>query len=189
MAGEVPHFLSPEHPKQHSEEWEAVRLQSINASEVPYIVSARKPVSFLQLRSKKPFTNAYIEFGREIEPEVKQKLEERYGWNIIEVGSVPHKEYKWLRASPDGCIKGKEGEYILIEIKSVKNMGNVMRNRKKYDIQIQTQLEVCDVDEALLIMYDYQRNAMYNRVVRRNREFFEKTIFPKIKACWESGLK
>jgi hypothetical protein len=76
--------------------------------------------------------------------------EDMYQTKVEDFGCIPHSTYKFLGASPDGIIVDKSSERYgrMLEIKNVVNREITGIPKKEYWIQMQLQMEVCDLDEC-----------------------------------------
>ena len=63
-------------------------------------------------------------------------------------GCISHSEYPFLAASPDGIVTGETNFGRMIEIKNVVSREITGNPKKDYYIQMQLQMEVCDLDEC-----------------------------------------
>jgi putative phage-type endonuclease len=90
-------------------------------------------------------------WGIRFEPIVKQILEHDFGWNIYEAGRITHQTNRMLAASPDGIIvDAKDPTQIgrLIEIKCPYSRSIGGEIPFEYWVQMQIQMEVCNLDEC-----------------------------------------
>jgi hypothetical protein len=73
-----------------------------------------------------------------------------YDSKIEDFGCIQHPVYKFLGASPDGIvIKSESGRYgRMIEIKNPVSREITGIPKKEYWVQMQLQMEVCDLDEC-----------------------------------------
>jgi len=88
--------------------------------------------------------NKYTRHGVKYETIIKLIYEQHYGVSVLELGIMPHKTIDWLGASPDGIrVDGK-----MIEIKALSRKYTTSATILQYWIQMQLQMEVCDLDEC-----------------------------------------
>lgn len=90
-------------------------------------------------------------WGIRFEPVIKMILEQKYDCKIYEAGRITHTENGMLAASPDGIIEeSKIQEQIgrLIEIKCPYTRAIGGEIPYEYWVQMQVQMEVCDLDEC-----------------------------------------
>jgi hypothetical protein len=82
------------------------------------------------------------------EPLTVLLYEDLYHTKLKEFGCIPHRQYPFLGASPDGInndpTNGRYGR--MVEIKNIKNRDITGVPKLDYWIQTQIQMEVCDLD-------------------------------------------
>jgi hypothetical protein len=95
-------------------------------------------------------TNTPLHWGQKYEPVTVQIYERDYKTKVEDFGCIQHHTYKFLGASPDGIIVNKESERYgrMLEIKNVVSRDINGIPKKEYWIQMQLQMEVCDLDEC-----------------------------------------
>ena len=76
--------------------------------------------------------------------------EELYDTKVSEYGCITHDNYKFLKASPDGINtkKGNPRYGRLVEVKNPVSRKLTGIPKKDYWIQMQHQMEVCDLNEC-----------------------------------------
>lgn len=149
--------------QQGSDEWLELRLGKITASKLSDVMSkgrgsapSKTRASYmLQLAAEKltgqpedSFSNKYMEWGNECEPQARSMYEFDSGNDVEEVAFVEHDE--WFGVSPDGLV----GDNGLLEIKCPKTTTQIERYLagvfpSAYKAQVQGQLlatgrEWCD---------------------------------------------
>jgi hypothetical protein len=67
---------------------------------------------------------------------------------VKEFGCIEHPVYKFLAASPDGIVVGENNYGRMLEIKNVVSRVIDGCPKKEYYIQMQLQMEVCNLDEC-----------------------------------------
>jgi putative phage-type endonuclease len=166
--------------EQRSPEWYEIRGNLITASSAsnllvrddtcdPYILEYNLQDVFL--KDKKccnPYSskNQYI-LDKALTPKFKgsvatyhgQKYEDvvcdiyrnKFNTEIIDFGIIQHEEYSWLGASPDGITP----DGIMIEIKCPYRRKITGIPPLYYWIQVQLQLEVCDLDACDFVEYEF----------------------------------
>ena len=146
---------------QNSPEWYTERHKYLTASSIWKIFStngARNSFIYnkcLPLNIDKYSTNninihSTLHWGHKYEPLSIKYYEFIYDTQIKEYGCIPHKKYKFLAASPDGINYNKNSNRYgrLLEIKNIVNRKITGIPKKEYWIQMQIQMEVCDLDEC-----------------------------------------
>lgn len=144
-------------PKQRSEEWYQYRYNHITASNGWKAYTSNECVINELIYEKcKPYEiknyNSLSEnamtWGQKYEPLTSMIYEDIYNTKIEEFGCIPHKKHLFLAASPDGIVTGENNFGRMIEIKNVVSREINGNPKKEYYIQVQLQLEVCDLEEC-----------------------------------------
>jgi len=94
--------------------------------------------------------NTTLHWGQKYEPLSVMIYENMYNSNVEDFGCIQHPVYKFIGASPDGIvIESKTGRYgRMLEIKNIVNREINGIPKKEYWVQMQLQMEVCDLDEC-----------------------------------------
>lgn len=176
-------------PEQLSQDWFDMRHNMITASNVGAIIGYckyQKPKDIILkkcgLSSFKG--NKFTFHGQMYEPIATSIYESRFKTTVIEFGLIQHETLPIIGASPDGITT----QGIMIEIKcpyTRKLNGNIMdKATLGYYAQIQTQLEVCDLEEChfwecAFDVYGYKDLSEYNndKYIPENVKFMD--IIPK----------
>ena len=154
-------------PVQRSPEWFAAREGMMTASDIAVPLGLNKYEPQYKIILKKTGTNMYqdnkyVHHGKKYEPIATMMYEYRYNVKVTEFGLLPHPTIPFLGASPDGiCSKytmdGKRSTLIgrMLEIKCPFSRPIKLEGEIKgeicpiyYWIQVQIQLEVCELDEC-----------------------------------------
>jgi len=95
-------------------------------------------------------TNTTLHWGQKYEPLSVKIYEERYETKIEDFGCIQHEKYLFLGASPDGINVDKNSKRYgrMLEIKNIVNREIDGIPKKEYWIQMQLQMEVCELDEC-----------------------------------------
>ena len=135
-----------EFAKQRTKEWNDIRMKILTASDIASVLDCNIYQSGYELMTKK-LSNAVVgnlcmEWGNKFEPIALEIYKKITNESVNEIGLVLHPIYKWLGASPDGLSKSK-----LLEIKCPykRNIGPCPIH---YWVQMQIQMEVCNIDEC-----------------------------------------
>lgn len=95
-------------------------------------------------------TNTTLHWGQKYEPLSVMLYEHLYESTVEDFGCIQHSNYSFLGASPDGIIissnTGRFGR--MLEIKNIVNRVIDGIPKKEYWVQMQLQMEVCDLDEC-----------------------------------------
>jgi len=153
---------------QGSDEWKNLRLGKVTASRLSDVMSKGRGSSpsktrhayMMQLIAEKltgepqdNFTNQYIEWGNECEPQARSMYEFETGNNVDQVAFVDCEN--GFGVSPDGLI----GESGLIEIKCPKSTTQIERYLKgefpsTYKAQVQGQLMATEREWCDFVSFD-----------------------------------
>ncbi len=160
----------PNH-KQRSIEWYAVRNTLITASSVWKVFASEAQRNSLIYEKCKndpnvvPYDDIHalptsshfgaathqnpMQWGARYEPVSLMLYKHRTGVKSVgEYGCIPHRQYGFIGASPDGIVTdsthSKYGR--MIEIKNIVNREITGEPLESYWIQMQTQMEVCNLD-------------------------------------------
>ena len=95
-------------------------------------------------------TNTTLHWGQKYEPLSVMLYEHLYKSKVEDFGCIPHPVHKFLGASPDGIvIQSETGRFgRMLEIKNIVNREITGIPKEEYWIQMQLQMEVCDLDEC-----------------------------------------
>ena len=155
-----------EFPKQRTDAWYKARQNMITASEIASILDSNiYQTSYdLLLKKIKPIeqiSNESMEWGNMFESVAIEFYEFIHKEKVYSLGLVSHPTYKWIGASPDGLMLcGK-----LLEIKCPFRRSICGEIPLYYSIQIQIQMEVCNIDECDYLeckFYQYSTKNEYD---------------------------
>lgn len=95
-------------------------------------------------------TNTTLHWGQKYEPLSVKIYEHKYETKIEDFGCIQHEKYLFLGASPDGINVDTNSQRYgrMLEIKNIVNREIDGIPKKEYWIQMQLQMEVCDLDEC-----------------------------------------
>ena len=150
-------------PTQRTDEWYQFRHNLITASNAykafesqsmmnQLIYEKCQPLKTVDLDEKPKMvnTNTTLHWGQKYEPLSVMIYEDMYQTKVEDFGCIPHSTYKFLGASPDGINIDTSSERYgrMLEIKNIVNREITGIPKKEYWIQMQLQMEVCDLDEC-----------------------------------------
>ena len=143
-------------PDQRSPEWYQLRKKILTASSLGTAIDKghfqTRDELLLDKIIEKPYEpNPITEWGVKYEDVAIMFYEELYNVKVIDFGLIPHPEFKAFGASPDGiCDDTGNEEYIarMVEIKCPPKRRFTKTVPPHYGMQVQGQLEVCDLDEC-----------------------------------------
>ena len=145
-------------PKQKTEEWYKVRNGLLTASNIWKVFASEAQQNSLIYEKCNPKvdffqnTNIYstLHWGNKYEPLSCMVYEKMYQTKVNEFGCIIHEKYPFIGASPDGInINENTDRYgRMIEIKNIVNREITGIPKDEYWIQMQIQMETCDLDEC-----------------------------------------
>ena len=145
-------------PVQRTPEWYANRHKLITASNAYKAFEKESVQNQLIYEKCKPIIinnderptniNSPLHWGQKYEPLSVMIYEYLYNSKVEDFGCIPHDKHLFLGASPDGIIVNKESKRYgrMLEIKNVVNRVINGIPKKEYWIQMQLQMEVCNLD-------------------------------------------
>jgi putative phage-type endonuclease len=94
--------------------------------------------------------NTTLHWGQKYEPLSVKIYQYLYDTKVEDFGCIQHETYMFLGASPDGINVDPESKRYgrMLEIKNIVNREIDGIPKKEYWIQMQLQMEVCDLDEC-----------------------------------------
>ena len=161
MTAKIEYLKSVPQPEQRTPEWYAFRQNVLTASNIWKVFSTPSTNNQLIYEKCSPFdgdkynsqftnTSSPMHWGQRFEPVSVLYYETIYNTKVGDFGCIPHKTIKCLAASPDGINISKEsGRYgRMLEVKNIVNRVIDGVPKMEYWIQMQVQMEVCDLDEC-----------------------------------------
>ena len=147
--------------KQRTQEWYEFRYNLITASSIGKIFSTESQINSLIYEKCKPFefsissnyyvnTESSMHWGNKFEPVSISIYEHKYKTKIDEFGCIKHPMYDFIGASPDGINTDISSDKFgrMIEIKNIVNREINRIPIDAYWVQMQIQMEVCNLDEC-----------------------------------------
>lgn len=151
--------LNEESPRQRTPEWYQRRYNMMTASNLWQALNTEsqknrliyekcKPLDFGYTENKWVNTDNSLHWGVKYEPLTALIYEKMTGAKIEEFGCIQHETYPFLGASPDGIVTNIESPLFgrMLEIKNIYNREMNGIPSEAYWIQIQAQLECCNLD-------------------------------------------
>jgi putative phage-type endonuclease len=146
-------------PVQKSKEWFIDRGTMLTASTIWEALDTQASQNRLICRKCVPIDlnrcfrvniNSSMHHGQKYEPISVMLYENLYKTTIKEFGCIRHREHTFLGASPDGINMDKNNERYgrMLEIKNIVNRDITGIPKKAYWVQMQLQMEVCDLEEC-----------------------------------------
>jgi len=146
-------------PEQRSDEWYVFRNSTLTASNIYKIFVSDYSQTQLILEKCEPLninkfkvtnTNSPLHWGQKYEPVSVLYYEYINKTTVSEFGCIPHKDYSYIAASPDGIVCDSSSNLFgrMLEIKNVVSREITGIPKMEYWIQMQLQMEVCDLNEC-----------------------------------------
>jgi putative phage-type endonuclease len=152
-------------PPQRTDEWYEFRHNLITASNAYKVFEGQSTVNQLIYEKCQPLKtvtleeddkvkmvniNTTLHWGQKYEPVSVMLYEYLNKTKIDDFGCIQHSKYPFLGASPDGINVDVNSELFgrMLEIKNIVNREINGIPKKEYWIQMQLQMEVCDLDEC-----------------------------------------
>ena len=133
-----------------SNAWKGLGTQSCINQLIYEKCQPLKQTNFYDAEVRMVNTNTPLHWGQKYEPLTVMIYERDFNTKVEDFGCIQHPTYKFLGASPDGIIVNKDSERYgrMLEIKNVVSRDITGIPKKEYWIQMQLQMEVCDLDEC-----------------------------------------
>ncbi len=153
-------------PVQRTPEWYTFRWNLITASNAWKAFETQSTINQLIYEKCQPLkdftldpideeikmvnTNTTLHWGQKYEPLSVMMYEHLYESKVEDFGCIKHPNYNFIGASPDGIIiQSNTGRFgRMLEIKNIVNREINGIPKKEYWVQMQLQMEVCDLDEC-----------------------------------------
>ena len=153
-------------PVQRTPEWYKFRWNLITASNAWKAFESQNTINQLIYEKCQPLkdftiepleeenkmvnTNTTLHWGQKYEPLSVMIYEHMYNSRVEDFGCIQHPIHKFIGASPDGIVvESSTGHYgRMLEIKNIVNREINGIPKKEYWVQMQLQMEVCDLDEC-----------------------------------------
>lgn len=157
-------------PAQRSPEWYIQRSNLITASNAYKALTSAANVNSLILEKIKAYkalqtldvstqatgysgNETPFRYGIRNEPLSVMYFEHYYNTKVGEFGCMIHKDFPFLGASPDGIVTDKNSHLYgtMLEIKNPITREITGNPKMEYWVQMQMQMEVCDLDNCLFL--------------------------------------
>lgn len=146
-------------PEQRTEEWYLFRHKYLTASSIWKAFgsdSSRNQLIYSKCAPMdvKRYSNVNIDspmhWGHKYEYVTLQWYQHNYNTIISDFGCIPHSTYSYIAASPDGINTDETSTRYgrMVEVKNIVNREITGIPKQDYWIQMQIQMEVCDLDEC-----------------------------------------
>lgn len=176
----IEHIYSVYNNNQKSTSWLKQRSEMITASDIGAVLgknkySSKNEVLKNKLFGRTFFSNSATKHGELYEPIAIYLYEQLYDTQIKEFGCIPHSNFSFMGASPDGIST----HFNLLEIKCPLSRKINITPPDYYYEQVQMQLECiglykCDFLQCIIkeITYTEYKNSNNNKGVLKNNELY-----------------
>jgi len=158
----IEHIKQKPQPTQRTDEWYTFRHNLITASNAYKAFESQSTINQLIYEKCQPLKtinddknvmvniNTPFHWGQKYEPVSVMLYEYLYKTKVEDFGCIKHDHYHFLGASPDGINIDVNSERFgrMLEIKNIVNREINGIPKKEYWIQMQLQMEVCNLDEC-----------------------------------------
>ena len=192
-------------PDQRTNEWYEYRHNMITASNIWKVFASESQYNSLIYEKCVPFENkngggggyvnteSALHWGVKYEPVTVMMYELFNNTKIGDFGCIQHPVYKCIGASPDGIVVDPSSERFghMIEIKNIVNREITGIPKEEYWIQMQLQLETCDLDACDFVetrFREYENECMFYNNIRRRKESVD-IVVEKIDTAIDVELK
>jgi len=144
-------------PAQRTPEWHAMRNTMMTASNIWKVFGSDAQINSLIYEKCMPVVGerqggggGSRQWGTIYEPVSVMIYEDKYGTNVGDFGCITHPTYGYIGASPDGINIDPNNLRFgrMIEVKNIVNRDITGIPKEEYWIQMQVQMETCDIDEC-----------------------------------------
>ena len=168
--------------EQRTEEWYKERHQRITASNAYKCLGSESMKNHIIYENCRPVevpdsakedeapyvnTNTPCHHGQRYEPVSVLYYEYMYNTTVGEFGCIPHRDYCFIGASPDGINIDKKSDLYgrMLEIKNIKNRDITGIPKLEYWVQMQLQMETCELNECDFLetrFVEYESETEFN---------------------------
>ena len=169
------HLKNVYQPEQKSDEWYNFRHNFITASSAWKAFGSQSvknqliyekccPIDVNKYRAPSGNSDSPLAWGTKYEDVSIMYYENLYNTHVNDYGCIPHEKYAFLAASPDGINVKKDSPLYgrMLEIKNIVNRKIDGNPKFEYWIQMQLQMEVCNLDECDFLETQFVEYENYN---------------------------
>ncbi len=175
ISKQIAYLKSKPQPAQRTLAWLLFRYNIISASNAYKAYESQSTINQLIYEKCRPMkqesdmnmpvnVNSTLHWGQKYEPVSVMFYEHTYKTKIADFGCIKHEIYDFIGASPDGINDDPSSERHgrMLEIKNIVNREITGIPKKEYWIQMQLQMEVCDLDECDFLETKFVEYEDYN---------------------------
>lgn len=170
-------------PEQRSDEWYKFRHNLITASSVWKMLKSDSTINQIIYEKCEPYKiptmndqSSPLHWGQKYEPISVMLYEYLYDTKIGDFGCIKHPKYNFIGASPDGInIDENNSRYgRMLEIKNIVNRVIDGIPKMEYWIQMQIQMETCDLNECDFLETQFKEYNNYNEFIEDGTFYLNK---------------
>ena len=179
ISDKIKYLSEKPQPQQRTPEWYEFRHKLITASNAYKAFETQSTQNQLIYEKCQPLfipdpdavqqpvcVTSTLHWGQKYEPLSVMIYEDSYKTHVGDFGCIQHEKYSFLGASPDGInIDAKNLRYgRMLEIKNIVNREINGIPKIEYWIQMQLQMETCDLDECDFLetrFTEYENEELY----------------------------
>ena len=175
----ISYLQSVPQPEQRTNEWYEFRYKHLTASNIWKIFisdSTRNQLIFekCQPLNASKFSNVSLEspmhWGQKYESVSVMLYEHMYSTKVSDFGCIPHRTLDFLAASPDGIVTQETSSRYgrMLEVKNIVNREITGIPKMEYWVQMQLQMEVCELNECDFLETRFQEYPSKEAFVEDN---------------------
>jgi putative phage-type endonuclease len=186
---QIDYLKSKPQPEQRTPEWYHFRHNLITASNAYKAFENQNVQNQLIYEKCQPLpsfdnkeegkvefvnVNTTMHWGQKFEPVSVMIYETEYNTKVGDFGCIQHDKYSFLGASPDGINidRTKPNRFgRMLEIKNIVNREIDGIPKKEYWIQMQLQMETCDLDECDFLETKFIEYESYDSFLEDGNDF------------------
>ena len=159
MAAKIDYLMKVPQPDQRTDEWYRYRHDHLTASSLWKAFSTQSNINQLIYGKCVPLDvtkygrvnlDSPLHWGQKYEDVSIAWYENKYNTKVRDFGCIPHKRLGYLAASPDGINVSPDSPKYgrMLEVKNIVNRDITGIPKYDYWIQMQVQMEVCELSEC-----------------------------------------
>jgi putative phage-type endonuclease len=190
IADRIAELQQKEQPSQRTKAWHDYRYNLLTASNAYKALGTTASINSLicekcmkeediSTPSRQLNLNSSMHWGQKYEPVSLEIYEKMNHTKVADFGCLQHETYSFLGASPDGINVCETSPLYgrMLEIKNVVSRTITGIPKKDYWIQMQLQMEVCDLNECdfletKFMEYESERDYLADRVTDTLKGYF-----------------
>mgnify|MGYP001177447378 FL=1 len=163
-------------PEQRTNDWYLFRYNLLTASNIWKAYGSEKTQNQLIYEKCKPINldkynsvnmESSLHWGQKYEPISIEWYEKHYNTTVTDFGCIPHSELSYIGASPDGINTDPSSSRYgrMLEVKNIVNREITGIPKMEYWIQMQIQMEVCNLNECDFLETRFVEYEDYNSFI------------------------